>query len=759
MVMKTRLLTLFCASLLLASCQWDDMTIIKVEELGVREDVIEVDAEGGEFNLEFFSNMDGTVTVGDNAEWLTLSAPSFSGDGFIKATVDRNESFPRLGIIFFDGKDSERRDSVIVRQKGAVEAELKLAKSSVTVMNSDGGVLVGCQTNIDFEDLDIDISYQDGNSAGWIDADRIRLTDDGFLDIRTDTNQTEDVRNATIVISFIDGWKQKVSEELYVTQANKYDKLGEIVDFDFIRGIAEGTGTIEIKGDYILEGYIVSDKASLNAGDPIRTTTTAIDYSITRKTAYFESLDGKYGFLLECATEEDNIFERCTKVKIFLKRTKVTMYDDPARYTIAGLRITNVAEAEKVSPDAIPSKRLHYNELQESDIYTFVELLDVEYPIRQGSLSPVNEGYTYATNVHRINKYPYLVRDINGDSFYMYSNMNCPYRRSGVRMPYGSGSIKGVIVHERCRHFIDEDNDDEDFCGYIGKYQIRHQCLEDIIANMADGTTDECTFSTILCEFRWLNPNGDGTWAATYGEGTMTHSCGSFSDETYGARASGAYCFKYLGPIGSAAGPFGLNTGNVNGCGIILPDGRRYDGAADTEFINSDINPGAHSNDGKGWVYPTSMLAWENRHWWDDENSRPYYWLVSFSTMGISAEHLSMQLSVMNNSYSGAPRFWKVEWSTTGTDPNWTSPQWKYAGSYSVPDAQNWGNTLYSQFSGFKMIDIALPLEMLGQDEVFLRLIPEYDIASGGTGYKDGEIAKSGRTASSSMDYFAIRYN
>lgn len=756
--MKIKTLILLCISFLLASCRWDDMTIVKIEELGVKTNVYEVDAEGGELDIEFFSNLNGTITVEDGVEWLRISDSSFSGDGSVTAEVERNEGFPRLGMIFFDCMDSERVDSVTVRQRGALEAELKLAKSSVTILNADGGTRVGCQTNIAFEDLDIEIIYQDEAADEWIKVDNIRLID-GNLDIRTEVNQTEDVRNATVVLSFIDGWNRKVSEVLYVTQANKYDKLGEIVDFDYIRGIADGTGTIEIKGDYILEGYIVSDKASLNSGDPLRTTTTAIDYSITKKTAYFESLDGKYGFMLECATEEDNIFERYTKVKIFLKRTKVTMYDDPVRYTIAGIAITNVAESEKVSPDAIPLKKLHYNELQESDIYTFVELLDVEYPIRQGSLSPVNEGYTYACNVHRINKYPYLVRDINGDSFYMYSNMNCPYRRSGVKMPYGSGSIKGVIVHERCRHFIDEDNDDEDFCGYIGKYQIRHQCLEDIIGNMADGATDECTFSNILCEFRWFKPNGDGTWAATYGQGTMTHSCDSFSDDTYGARASGAYCFKYLGPIGSAAGPFGLHSGNENGCGIILPDGRRYDGEADTEFINKDINAGSHSNDGKGWVYPTSMLAWQNAHWWDDENNRPYYWLVSFSTEGITAEHLSMQLSVMNNSYSGAPRFWKVEWSTIGTDPNWTSSQWKYVGSYSVPDAQNWGNTLYSQFSGYKMIDIALPLEMLGNNEVFLRLIPEYDIASDGAGYKDGEIAKSGRTATSCMDYFAIRYN
>ena len=31
---------------------------------------------------------------------------------------------------------------------------------------------------------------------------------------------------------------------------------------------------------------------------------------------------------------------------------------------------------------------------------------------------------------------------------YMFTNMTCTYRRDGETLPYGSGSITGIVVHE-----------------------------------------------------------------------------------------------------------------------------------------------------------------------------------------------------------------------------------------------------------------------------------------------------------------------
>ena len=79
-----------------------------------------------------------------------------------------------------------------------------------------------------------------------------------------------------------------------------------------------------------------------------------------------------------------------------------------------------------------------------------------------------------------ISKYPRLVRDAEGSSIYTYTNTTCPYRRDGVRLPYGSGTLSGVIVHELFPNYVYGDNDDEELSGNIGRYQIRHQSYSDI---------------------------------------------------------------------------------------------------------------------------------------------------------------------------------------------------------------------------------------------------------------------------------------
>ena len=75
-------------------------------------------------------------------------------------------------------------------------------------------------------------------------------------------------------------------------------------------------------------------------------------------------------------------------------------------------------------------------------------------------LTPINEGYAIGGKSDRISKYPLLVRDVNGDSFYMYTNTMCTYRYDGERLPQGSGKLSGVIVHERFSRFEWENGKD-----------------------------------------------------------------------------------------------------------------------------------------------------------------------------------------------------------------------------------------------------------------------------------------------------------
>lgn len=80
------------------------------------------------------------------------------------------------------------------------------------------------------------------------------------------------------------------------------------------------------------------------------------------------------------------------------------------------------------------------------------------------------------------------MRDINGNSMYIYTNTTCLYRRDGTRLPYGSGNMSGVIVHELFTRFeyLEAANGliDEEKAGDIGRYQIRHMSRSDF--KMAD---------------------------------------------------------------------------------------------------------------------------------------------------------------------------------------------------------------------------------------------------------------------------------
>lgn len=140
----------------------------------------------------------------------------------------------------------------------------------------------------------------------------------------------------------------------------------------------------EIDDFLIISGYVVSAPESGNTGENPKTTYTSIDYSMCNKTVYLESLDGKYGFLLETATEEDNIFDRYDKVQLLLNGTKLTGYENPDRYTISGITTSMVVAREAGTASSVPVKEKYIADLDDTDLYTFVTLKECEFPVRKG---------------------------------------------------------------------------------------------------------------------------------------------------------------------------------------------------------------------------------------------------------------------------------------------------------------------------------------------------------------------------------------
>lgn len=726
---------LLCLAVL-SSC-YDDARLTDAVELGAVNKVIDVEESGGEVLVPFYSNLDGTASILDEVSWAGLENPSFSGDGSLKISVRPNEGIRRSLRILLSADNDPRRDTVLIRQNGIVDT-LKIESSSVIVYNGMGDTVIPAESNLDASSVKATVRYLDTDAAAWVTGFNVR--NDAVI-VRTEDNPSADnIRSAVLTLSWTNGWRQTITRDINLTQARSAasgNKIGHPLTYAELRAMA-GDDPIVLSGDAYIEGYVVSDVASGNVTENPRRTSTDIDYEATERSAVIESLDGSYGFLVEAATVQDNVFEPYSKVILLLNGARISKFDNPERYVLSNVRASQVASSVSAGPEAIPIKRKHISQLNDNDIYTRVTLTDCEFPIRKGGLTPLNEGYTSLYGTDRVSKFASLVRDIEGSSLYLYTNTTCPYRRDGRRIGDGSGSVSGIVVHEKYRSFIDGDGATQADCGNIGRYQLRHQSWEDL--DFAQRQEDG--FSGIICEWRYLSMgNEDHSWPATKGAGSMTHTYTVNPNKTYNTYCYPVYDQSYLGPVFK-------NCTNENGFGIILDDGSDYASSYTGSVEKGQLLASS------GWP-----MAWMREKWVDGSGSY-YSWEIHFSTKNIATDHLSLQISSLNASQEGmSPVHWKVQWAETNT----LSTKWTTIDTYCVPDVVLWSITQPWQSAGYKPMDFVLPTELLGKKDVYIRLTPADRAGNSTQGYcdskfKDGTAGSSSK-ANNAINYIAVRYN
>ena len=803
------------------SCAFAEPEDIPLVKLGAIEKEYVVEAEASTFDIDIYTNGPYHIEYMAEADWLSLSCgDAVDGKAKITASCEFNEDFKRqAGFVLCSDLDS-RRDTLYIKQKALVDAAIAFGNSSVIVPGAGGQNTSSITTNIPFEEITVTAEYTDETDAGWIRKIEIVDSESETRDlvIEVEPNPDEEApRTASVSLSFTDGWDETVSVMFNLLQRSAKETLGREITMEEFRQNYALNRPVE---DYvIISGIVVSNTQNRNAGENPQNTTSSIDYTVSEKTVYLESYDGRYGISVQTATEEDNVFSQYDHVQILINGATANLVENPDRYELVGVTRAMVISQEAGSAADVPVKEKYMSELTDDDIYTYVTLKDVEIPVRKGSLVPVNEGYSIGTNAHRISKYPLLIRDVNGDDMYMLTNTNCAYRSDGTRLPYGSGKISGVIVHERFSRFewrngADPAEMEEDpTLGYIGRYQIRHQTKDDIWGQMNDSVED--SFSALLAEYRYWNPDTENkVQRPTYGSnGYFTHTyqekySGSPAKEylqaTYQQHMFGSGTYEYLGPIGNNPNNlFGANYGNKNGIGVVIdptkeswnsamdnlvshnPDGtvewcgpyaaNQYAASGTGGWPGNDAIPtssqqinysGSTSMRGKGNVSGNCYTAFGNNYWWDDDTGRPYAWLINFSTEGVTTSHISLQISVMNTQQTFyTPRFWCAEWALTDSQAEEDDDQWHLIGEYTVPDVSVWSNTLYSSIVAYKGINFELPQEILGHPDVYIRLRPTSDLCSDGSDYSNARLSDSASGAalagehSSSIEYIAIRYN
>lgn len=728
-----KLLLPLLGGLALTACEKDNGEETRVSEFGpVKKEYI-APWKGSTADVPVLSNQPYDIAlINPDNGWLEIDTEGrgthFTGDDKFKVIAATNDGFPRMeGIRLWT---HNRADTVYIKQEGFMNPELNFSTRSITVLGDGGQATAQLTTNLELEDLQQQIVYTSSDEGGWISDLNIS---NGFLILQATPNtDPEALRNARITLSYRDGWNRTTSSTVYITQANAKNEFGHEISFAEVRDMIG-----PVNRDVFIEGRIISDIGNGNNAENPMKTMTSIDYTETYRTAYIQSLDGSQGFMIKTVTQDDNIFERYSKVRILLKGATITQEVDPERYIISNVTSAMVMSSVSGSASDIPQKRKSYNELTDMDIYTWVTLADCELPVRKGSLTPINEGYARNTGANRETKYPMLVRDKNGDSFYMLTNTTCKYRRDGQMLPYGSGDISGVLVHETHDRFVWNGSQN---MGDIGRYQIRHLTREDIALEKDFANS----FSALLTEYRYGKLESRVFRPTTGDNGYLTF---TLPDEKSGDAGWATSDPSYLGPIGNKdnadkEGPTsGIHTGNINGNGVV-ENGKQM------------CTDKGTNDDGKGNVASADFSAWTNKcQWWNTETDRSEAWLLHFSTQGISTNVLSMQVAMQNRSIGG-PRYIKVDWSEHGDN---NRDDWNPITEFQVPDIVNWSLTLYWQCAGYKYVNVPLPLELLGKEDVCIRFSAANQKAGGKEDDEfDNQIISTGEIA---FSYIGVRYN
>lgn len=465
--MKIFRMTVFCVMASIAvSCNLDDAHYVTIDELAVSEIAENVAVEGGSVTFRIYSNSDVTLTPrGGLQEWAQVSTMAFSGDSDVTVTFLSNEGGLRRGVVFDVSSSTGKTMEVVVRQEGN-EPYLKCMTPFRSVSGKDDAETeFALETNIDHSLLNVAITYLSG-SEGWMS---VLKQEGGRLKASLSANTTDRVNKAKVTVSFTDGWNECHSADFYVTQSDRNGNFGKPVSFADARNLASSAVITE---NYVIEGVVISDCDSRNMGLNPAVSAKVVDVTVSDRTAYVQSVDGKYGFRLLFDDASDNLLKYGTSVTLSLQGTVLSVESDPERYTISSVSGENVMESIEGAEVAFKEKTI--GGLVPEDIYTWVTLKDTELAVKEGSYTDVRENYALESSVNTacpnstsaryfyMDNWATLLTDCTGSAIYAPVNMLCEWRKPDVGVPRGKGRVSGIIVSEDIRRY-----------GNVGKYQIR----------------------------------------------------------------------------------------------------------------------------------------------------------------------------------------------------------------------------------------------------------------------------------------------
>ena len=466
--------------------------------------------------------------------------------------------------------------------------------------------------------------------------------------------------------------------------------------FEALRAKVGNREGIVVPDGTVIEGVIISDYKSMNMETAPQVSSTEVDPSLNFRTAYIQSLDGKYGFRIIFNSVYDNRFPRFSKVKIDLGGAELIKENDPERYTICNVvgGLVTVTE-ENVAPAAKPR---HIADLTDQDIYTFVTLQDVELMSKEGSYTNVHEKKVARTWLNSfktsksgpVDASGLVLKDNQGDDIFMAVNTTCDWRRRGNRLPQGVGTVDGILVHTVLRRY-----------GDIGRYAIRPANEKDIkIAKEGPSS-----YETIV-EWNWdrnydvaLNFERQGRQEWIFGE--------AFEPD------------RILPDVGKG---FLSTTAGAK---------MRLDNEWNSRSVHDGNDPGAGARE-----WSTLRLNSDTKDWYifnEDKIVGANAVVVEASTAGFEGQALSFEFTFCAGNCStnlswGFPGEWQVAYSIDGKTfipvqktfllrPIWYNPG-------TVKELGGKRELCYDATAGAAECTLTLPGFLLGKETVWFRLYP-----------------------------------
>jgi len=683
------------AMLTIEGCKKDELLTRFSTDLALNANTIRLNAPATTTKIQVYADGNWTATLKDGTDWLTLDKTQGQGKSYLTVTASSNEGMPaRATEIYISAKNTT--DTIVLQQLG-ISQTLKFTDVSINTLSKAGSAKTLLTTNIDFALINKEVRYLTAGQDNWVSN---IVYDGSYLSFAVAQNNTPQPREAMLTLVHQNAIGVLIKDSLLISQNAKAEYDDAVLkSFSYVKNtLAQG----DITENIYIEGIVLADKGNPNTALIPNSASDkhVMDYTENGITVYIQSLDGTSGIRIRTKTPGDNLFAKNEKVKLWLKGTKLSKTSNPNTATISEFPSINIIEKEQSTSPLIVREK-YMKDLVDDDIYTYVKLKDVELSVPVGSYFNTNFGY-YA----RVSCYPMNIRDIYGNSMYMMINnqyeLTFPYKsliRNGLAVPQGSGTISGVLVHESYSRLG----------GDLGTFSIRPMSMSEIVLQNSrnDG------FSNVLVEWQAprleykTNPTDDkNPMSPNIGTGQLSHSSVAANN--------------YTAIIYSVA----------------------YNGLT---AIGSGTNEQKGSTENDSWRTSTA------NKWWNDTKNRGEAWLINFSTNGIT-KPLSLQIGGW--SAIGGPRNFVVEWSTTR---DMDSGTWSYISEYTFQDLVNWANTLVTQTAMAKVVNINLPVALLGKSNVYIRLRMKDKEVGSSTSDTGGSFNNS--SAVSYIDHISVKYN